>query len=354
MSGYENKCAAAFALGAALSAADWHVYGLSCGHADGMTDSFGTGSWSGYAEHPNAPGLRVVSSSATSRRTITEPVVEETPCARCKGAGVDPELSAAGWTLGKARLDPQAYHAAAYAVRHALTGSQAISFLRNVVSPMHFRDDGSPRCEGCSGHGCTRRVTGHRTIAQWPTFATHATNDRQVFAWIERDRAGAVTPEVLATMRNARTIALATDRYGDGSISSDRGERSDNAAAHLARCLDQCQRAAGIVPPERAPDPVAASVVGAREGITVSHGRRPGVVEIRFAEKPEAAVRSVLKGCGFRWAPSEGCWYGPAARLSAEWLAQHGARLPTNEGEAVRDPGEDDADRWAEAQGGAL
>lgn len=37
---------------------------------------------------------------------------------------------------------------------------------------------------------------------------------------------------------------------------------------------------------------------------------REGVVEVIFAEKPSPEVRDGLKAHGFRWARSNGCWYG--------------------------------------------
>jgi len=52
-------------------------------------------------------------------------------------------------------------------------------------------------------------------------------------------------------------------------------------------------------------------------GVTVSPSSigRAGVVEVRFAEKPDEQVRAQLKASGFRWARSNACWYGPESRL---------------------------------------
>jgi hypothetical protein len=50
-------------------------------------------------------------------------------------------------------------------------------------------------------------------------------------------------------------------------------------------------------------------------GVTISAGRRPGIVEVRFSAKPAEEVRAALKGAGFRWARSNGCWYGPEGKL---------------------------------------
>lgn len=43
--------------------------------------------------------------------------------------------------------------------------------------------------------------------------------------------------------------------------------------------------------------------------------RRTDFVELVFSDKPSEDVRGELKTAGFRWAPSSGCWYGPADRL---------------------------------------
>ncbi len=52
-------------------------------------------------------------------------------------------------------------------------------------------------------------------------------------------------------------------------------------------------------------------------GITIGPGTREGYSEVRFASKPSGEVRDALKGAGFRWASSSGCWYGRTDRLGA-------------------------------------
>jgi hypothetical protein len=63
------------------------------------------------------------------------------------------------------------------------------------------------------------------------------------------------------------------------------------------------------VPPHTPAAPAASGTVT----VSPSSLGRPGVVEVRFAEKPVPAVLAGLKAHGFRWAPSTGCWYGPDA-----------------------------------------
>lgn len=102
-----------------------------------------------------------------------------------------------------------------------------------------------------------------------------------------------------------------------------------------------------------------AAVEGTRGTVTVTAGKRPGFVDLLFASKPDVTTRSMLKAQGFRWSPTFGVWYGLASRLSPDWLASVGAKdaaqhAAQGEGDNVRDPGEDAADRWSEAQRGAF
>ena len=43
-------------------------------------------------------------------------------------------------------------------------------------------------------------------------------------------------------------------------------------------------------------------------GITVRENVDLMRIQLFFDEKPTAEVRQVLKGWGFKWAPSSGCW----------------------------------------------
>jgi hypothetical protein len=74
--------------------------------------------------------------------------------------------------------------------------------------------------------------------------------------------------------------------------------------------------------PER---PAAVPPSGTAGPVTVSPSSlgRDGVVEVRFAEKPDAEVISGLKAHGFRWARGNRCWYG-CDTAYAEALASAG------------------------------
>lgn len=75
---------------------------------------------------------------------------------------------------------------------------------------------------------------------------------------------------------------------------------------------------------------MSAPAASASDGaVTVSPSSlgKPGVIELRFAEKPAEDVREALKyRARFRWARSSGCWYGN--RDAYERAAAAGSPLP--------------------------
>jgi hypothetical protein len=42
---------------------------------------------------------------------------------------------------------------------------------------------------------------------------------------------------------------------------------------------------------------------------------------IAFPSKPSEEIRALLKGAGFRWSPSAGCWWRRGVRGAADFLA---------------------------------
>src|SRR5262245_24309065 len=54
--------------------------------------------------------------------------------------------------------------------------------------------------------------------------------------------------------------------------------------------------------------------------LTFTHSIGPDV-RLRFAEKPDARVRGVLKANGFRWAPGEGIWWRRRVSGAADFIA---------------------------------
>lgn len=310
MTGYENKSAAALALANLLSDRGWTVHGYSAGEADGMTDYFCKGSWRGYAEHPQRPGFRVVSCFATSGYQVTRTEIDRAECPRCGGTGADPHLRA--WTLDKARQDPQAFHYAREAAATAAFGSpQGRAMLRDVVSPICFADGGAAKCQRCTGSGDI--VAGSRRVVEaiWPTFCDVPSS--QAFAWLERDG------RIVASFGRAKTIAKHVSRYGSGSMSG-RGEGFADAMREIEKILATID--AHTTTPTPAPTHYFDPDPAAPASFQIRPGKRPGYVEITFADKPAEAIRDRLKGLGFRWSRSGGCWYGRESALSPDTIAE--------------------------------
>jgi hypothetical protein len=55
--------------------------------------------------------------------------------------------------------------------------------------------------------------------------------------------------------------------------------------------------------------------------LTFKHSIGCRGVELRFSDKPEAAIRAMLKANGFRWAPSSGTWWRRGVHGAADFLA---------------------------------
>ncbi len=64
----------------------------------------------------------------------------------------------------------------------------------------------------------------------------------------------------------------------------------------------------------------AAPLVEQRGQVTVERDVAANRLRLRFPGKPSAAIRTELKGRGFRWAPSEGAWQAYLT-ARAEWAA---------------------------------
>lgn len=70
--------------------------------------------------------------------------------------------------------------------------------------------------------------------------------------------------------------------------------------------------------------------------IKIVHNATENRVQIFFPDKPADAVRTELKGCGFKWAPSNGCWqafYSNRSKYMAERIVK--ALVPTEEAAPV-------------------
>jgi hypothetical protein len=47
----------------------------------------------------------------------------------------------------------------------------------------------------------------------------------------------------------------------------------------------------------------------------------PGDTRITFRDKPDEAIRALLKAAGYRWLPASGCWWRRGVRGAADFLA---------------------------------
>ena len=52
-----------------------------------------------------------------------------------------------------------------------------------------------------------------------------------------------------------------------------------------------------------------------------------GDTRITFPEKPSVEIRTLLKGAGFRWSPSAGCWWRRGVKGGADFCAALDRRL---------------------------
>ena len=87
----------------------------------------------------------------------------------------------------------------------------------------------------------------------------------------------------------------------------------DGTAAHWCRIeLD--------TPEVKAAPPVATG------GVTLSINEARGMVELRFAAKPDEAVRAQLKAARFRWFGPAGCWYHKNTPANLAWAMAFAGR----------------------------
>lgn len=100
---------------------------------------------------------------------------------------------------------------------------------------------------------------------------------------------------------------------GMGNYLSDHGWGKSGTGWIVRSCDFPCKWAG--VTEDAIPAATAAATAPAGSGdgpVTVSPSSlgRAGVVEVRFADKPAPEVLAGLKAHGFRWARTNGCWYG--------------------------------------------
>lgn len=309
---YEYQKKALARLAETLMAAGWNVNGYHEDKSDMMTDYYSPAYWSGHATPPGvdvdsaAPGtVRIVCGRATSKATRHEYVREDLgECPRCNGTAIDPALK--GWTLQSARENPREWNKAEAKARIEV-GDRSIPLMPDIVSPSDF--DGGPvgGLPGCKEPFCRegRIMKGrHVETSRGPEFAAveRVRGKPHPFVWVERVDSNGV-PRILKTWTQAKAMA-AREGY----------------EAELAKVIDYATAyAAGMA---EVPSPYGfGSGPATGDGPQITPGTRPGYVELRYAAKPDDAVRAALKAAGFRWSRQHGCWYGLEARMPAGVLA---------------------------------
>lgn len=308
---WTDKRRAVAAIGAELAARGFRLFGWKADKSDSMTDYYDPESWRGIATRDGFTVCVDVSAYDVKDRSGHVPVDHhsepEGTCARCNGTGVDPDC---GWTLEEARADVAGFNAAEQRANAAAHGYTMRSVFPGVVSPIPFEKHGRRSCVKChgGGHAKFRTWTSERPEDRWPVFQANPGRSK----WhVEKD---------------GRVIASGTGIYGAGSW-------GDKGADTVSTVCDRIERACRVAPASDRPadgrgDGAAGVCVDAddvpagADGVTVRPGTRPGFVEVVFPTRPADAVREALKGAGFRWARSSGCWYGRSDRLPAMLQAQ--------------------------------
>ena len=161
---YLERKRAQLNIGHALEIRAWVLWGYHPEESDPMADYRAPASWLGAATHADHLAVVVcVAVGDTHRSGWLEPVEEVRaagPCPKCDGTGIWPR----GLSYAEAVAQPERQHFAAYCAER---NSQP-AFL-DAVSPLHYRDDGSPLCLVCHGrkfrYECV--ITGQK---QWPVF----------------------------------------------------------------------------------------------------------------------------------------------------------------------------------------
>lgn len=73
-----------------------------------------------------------------------------------------------------------------------------------------------------------------------------------------------------------------------------------------------------LAPPAAAPRTRQAFNAGSANAVPTirKSAQKAGFVEFSFSEKPDEAIRTVLKAAGYRWSKFNKVWYGPGSTLA--------------------------------------
>lgn len=316
---WTEKRAAVALLGAELARRGWNLYGWKEDRSDSMTDYYDPESWRGLAERD---GFLVVVDSGPSDPGGHQPVKSASDvvgsCDRCGGAGDDPS----GWTYQRAKESPREYNA------DTCKGTGAVVVFADVVSPLHFRDYGPELCRKCHGGG---KVFGNwRTVPDGPRWPEHKGNPKGCAWHVERNGVIIAQGSGVFVLERERwesghtckaeipTDETVCERCGAQGMAYELRRDPCPQARPKTRALADKIEAACDKAAKPATMPESGGMTHATvDGVTVTDGKRPGYVDVRFPAKPRPDVLAALKAAGFRWAPSFGCWYGKREAIPA-------------------------------------
>jgi hypothetical protein len=181
----------------------WTVFGYSGDKSDSMTDYFCPADWDGIATFGDFV-LCVDVRQAHEGHAITKQTPITEPCEHCLESGEEPN----GWTLEQARKDPRGFHD----YQDKKRGDGAISMMRDVVSPLYFKDEGTEKCYKCGGSGeKVLRVDNVPTGEQYPS---HQANPERKGWHLEKKGDGIIT--------SGQSIARLYRGYWSGTMSEQR------------------------------------------------------------------------------------------------------------------------------------
>lgn len=313
---WADKRNAAAHLAKALESLGWTIVGFKEDRSDAMSDYFDPACWSGYATHPDKPGLLIstcaTSDSQYSGKDIVEYWQEKgRDCEKCNGTGIVPNAL----TLEEARANPSKQHFIDYCKS---TGGMAL--MSSVVSPLHYHSDGQPKCLHCHGKG-------HFMVNQSKVVGVHPTFEEvpRGYFWV--------------LQKDGKIV------YKGKGIKqcSGWGNEGKQAAAAIASEINALTERAGNLP--TASEPLSSQAVG---DIVVSiakgesTGGSPGI-EVRFSSPTLTGKALVgylqshgftakVGALGFRWSKGQKLWY---ARYNDKlWKQVHatfGMEVPSEE-----------------------
>ena len=271
------------AIGLTLRSRGWHLYGFHEDRSDAMTDYYAPASWDGVAEKDGYIVVVDVSKSnnyvlSRSGGRQTQRQARGDDCTHCQGSGLQPD----GWTYEQAQADPRGFN-------RTWTG-QGVALLPDVVSPLHFDGQGRQKCTTCSGQGHAWKL--ESCVEPWPTFGA---NPPSRLWHVEKD------DRILAS------------GVGLGPCADYDSQRAQAAVEQIVSRIEDAMYARPI--------PVGETGGMSDVAVTIRRNQVHNGIEVVFAAKPAAALRSALKALGFRWSQRQGLWY--ARHTPRTWEKVH-------------------------------